>query len=69
MSGVKAFRGSEAVRRWYEQLQEARDTDAVEPFSFTDKDDRFIRECPSGVQRQGPESDLELNIMHLRWGR
>jgi ketosteroid isomerase-like protein len=64
------FVGREAVMRWWEQLREVWDADALEPISFIDAGDRVVvRQIWRGAGH-GPETNLELtNVFTVRKGR
>ena len=64
------FVGREAVLRWFGQLREGWDTDAMEEISSTDAGDRvLVRLVWRGV-RDGVESSMEFTAVYmLRQGR
>ena len=64
------FVGREAVMRWWEQLREAWDADALEPISFIDAGDRVVvRQIWRGAGH-GPEVNLDItNVFTVRKGR
>ena len=59
------FVGREAVLRWFEQLREAWDTDAMEPISFTDARDRVLVRLLWRGAGQGPESNMEFTAIYM----
>jgi ketosteroid isomerase-like protein len=65
------FVGREAIMRWFEQLRETWDADALEPISdFIDAGDRVaVRQLWRGAGH-GPEANLEFtNVFMVRKGR
>jgi uncharacterized protein len=62
--------GREAVMRWYEQLREAWDADAVEAVSVVEAGDRVaVRTIWRGAG-SGPNSNIEFtNVYMIRKGR
>ena len=64
------FVGREAVMRWFEQLRETFDADALDQISYTDVADRVaVRQIWRGAG-QGPEANMEMtNVITVRKGR
>ena len=65
------FVGREAVMRWFEQLRETWDADALEPIGdFIDAGDRVVvRQVWRGIG-QGPESNIETTqVTTVRKGK
>jgi len=64
------FVGREAVLGWFEQLREVWDTDAMEPISFIDRDDRVVVRLLWRGAGRGPESNMKFTgVYSLRNGR
>src|SRR5437660_12608436 len=62
--------GREAVMRWYEQLRETWDADAVEPNSLIDAGDRVVVRQVWHAVGHGPESNMEFtSVITVRKGR
>jgi ketosteroid isomerase-like protein len=64
--GPRPFVGRGAVLRWFEQLREAWDTDAMEPISFIDMGDRVarIRTGDPFITRERKASQSSPNERH-----
>jgi ketosteroid isomerase-like protein len=64
------FIGREAAMRWYEQLLDAFDIDAMEQISCTDAGDRVALQCMWHGTGRGPEMNLEFTgVFTVRKGR
>ena len=59
------FLGREAVLRWFEQIREAWDTDAMAPITFTDAGDRVLVRVLWHGAGQGPESNMEFTVIYM----
>jgi ketosteroid isomerase-like protein len=59
------FVGREAVLRWFEQLREAWDTDAMQPITFIDAGDRVLVRLLWRGAGQGPQSNMEFTVIYM----
>ena len=64
------FVGREAAMRWYAQLREAFDIDALEQISYTDAADQVLLKFIWHGMGRGPEANLEFTgVFTVREGR
>ena len=57
------FEGREAVLRWFEQLREGWDADAMDLLSLTDAGDRVISRLLWRGTRDGIEATMEFTVV------